>query len=235
MIATGTIRSRDPTWPCPRPAARGSSTRRRGVVFRGAGAIPRGPRVPVTSRGAGAIFILPNGSWVLVSGRILGRVRYHFFTHAEEPPPSQYEPDALLAVWVGPGIAKASRGAQATPADGEADSDVGLEGGALVIGSSARGDVVLSATFVDEEHAGKTVQWIRAMAELMPAIQSRLADQCPAWQGMGVEVSSEGRTLSGRLSNLAPVVRAYRSGACRYSHLGGASSVSVPKVGGARE
>lgn len=156
----------------------------------------------------GALIVLPSGTWVAAAGPITGRVRYHFFSTAADPPPSKYEPDALLAVWVGPGASKLA-------GKGE-DSKLGLEGGALVVRSSARGDVELTATFTDEQHAERAAASVIALAALLPTVRHELANKCPAWDKVEFDLKRDGKTVRGRMSNLPPLVRAYRLGACRY-------------------
>jgi len=107
--------------------------------------LPTGVRVYDFSEGGThvAFFILPSGSWVIATGRIVGRVRYHFFSHGDDPPPVRYEPDALLAMWVGPGVMRLADLAK---------QGGGFEGLSLAIRSSARGDMEASATLVDYSH-----------------------------------------------------------------------------------
>lgn len=170
--------------------------------------LPTGVRVYDFSEGGThvAFFILPSGSWVIATGRIVGRVRYHFFSHANDPPPVRYEPDALLAMWVGPGVMRLADLAK---------QGGGFEGLSLAIRSSARGDMEASATFVDDKHANEAQAAIAAALAELPKAQKALADECPAWQSVRFELRRDGRTLTGRVSNLPPLVRAYRSGACR--------------------
>lgn len=153
-----------------------------------------------------AFFVLPSGAWVLATGRIVGRVRYHLFSHGEDPPPPRYEPDALLAMWAGPGVLRL--GELAKRGDG-------FEGLSLAIRSSKRGDMELAATFVDERRADEAHASLRALLVALPEAQKALADECPAWQEVRFDLERDGRTLTGRLANLPPLVRAYRSGACR--------------------
>lgn len=155
----------------------------------------------------GALVILPSGTWVAVAGPIMGRVRYHFFSTASDPPPSSYEPDALLAVWVGAGATKLAKGGE---------SDLGLVGGGLVVRSSKSGDLELSATFSDEHHAEQATTTALAIAALVPKLRQELANKCPAWEKVDVDLHRDGKTVTGRMSNLPPLVRAYRLGACRY-------------------
>ena len=170
--------------------------------------LPTGVRVYDFSEGGThvAFFILPSGSWVIATGRIVGRVRYHFFSHGDDPPPVRYEPDALLAMWVGPGVMRLADLAK---------QGGGFEGLSLAIRSSARGDMEASATFVDDKHANEAQAAIAAALAELPKAQKALADECPAWQSVRFELRRDGRTLTGRVSNLPPLVRAYRSGACR--------------------
>ena len=170
--------------------------------------LPTGVRVYDFSEGGThvAFFILPSGSWVIATGRIVGRVRYHFFSHGDDPPPVRYEPDALLAMWVGPGVMRLADLAK---------QGGGFEGLSLAIRSSARGDMEASATFVDDKHANEAQAAIAAALAELPKAQKALADECPAWQSVRFELRRDGRKLTGRVSNLPPLVRAYRSGACR--------------------
>ncbi|MCK6535166.1 MAG: hypothetical protein L6Q84_19510 [Polyangiaceae bacterium] len=170
--------------------------------------LPTGVRVYDFSEGGTrvAFFILPSGSWVIATGRIVGRVRYHFFSHGDDPPPVRSEPDALLAMWVGPGVMRLADLAK---------QGGGFEGLSLAIRSSARGDMEASATFVDDKHANDAQAAIAAALAELPKAQKALADECPAWQSVRFELRRDGRTLTGRVSNLPPLVRAYRSGACR--------------------
>lgn len=170
--------------------------------------LPTGVRVYDFSEGGTrvAFFILPSGSWVIATGRIVGRVRYHFFSHGDDPPPVRSEPDALLAMWVGPGVMRLADLAK---------QGGGFEGLSLAIRSSARGDMEASATFVDDKHANDAQAAIAAALAELPKAQKALADECPAWQSVRFELRRDGRTLTGRVSNLPPLVRAYRAGACR--------------------
>lgn len=170
--------------------------------------LPTGVRVYDFSEGGTrvAFFILPSGSWVIATGRIVGRVRYHFFSHGDDPPPVRSEPDALLGMWVGPGVMRLADLAK---------QGGGFEGLSLAIRSSARGDMEASATFVDDKHANDAQAAIAAALAELPKAQKALADECPAWQSVRFELRRDGRTLTGRVSNLPPLVRAYRSGACR--------------------
>lgn len=156
----------------------------------------------------GALVILPSGTWIAVAGPITGRVRYHFFGTSKDPPSSDYEPDALLAVWIGPGMTKLT--------DKKGENDMGLVGGGIVLRSSKSGDVEMSATFVDEKHAERAAATVIALAALVPTLRHELANQCPAWEKVDVDLKRDGKTVTGRLSNLPPLVRAYRLGACRY-------------------
>jgi hypothetical protein len=159
----------------------------------------------------GALVVLPSGTWVGVTGPITGRVRYHFFSTASDPPPSSYEPDALLALWIGPGASKL-----AGKSDKETSSDLGLVGGGIVLRSSKSGDMDLSATFADDAHAERALATVTALAALVPTLRRELTNRCPAWEKVQFDLQRDGKTITGRMSNLPPLVRAYRLGACRY-------------------
>ncbi|MCC6903960.1 MAG: hypothetical protein IT377_33640 [Polyangiaceae bacterium] len=153
-----------------------------------------------------AFFVLPSGSWVIATGRIVGRVRYHFFSHGGDPPAARQEPDALLAMWVGPGV---MRLADFSKRGG------GFEGLSVAVRSSARGDMEASATFIDDKHANEAQAALTELLAELPKAQKALADRCPAWQSVRFEMQRRGRTLTGRVANLPPLIQAYRTGACR--------------------
>jgi len=156
----------------------------------------------------GIFLVLPSGTWVAATGRIVGRVRFHFFSHSADPPPALHEPDAIVAAWAGPGIGRLS------PSTSEETS--GLEGGGLVIRSSARGDLDTIFVFKDEKNAERAMNAVQALLALVPDFKKRLTDKCPLWESVTIELHRDGKAIAGRMSNLPPLIRAYRTGACRY-------------------
>jgi len=161
---------------------------------------------PVSEDSTPVVFyLLPSGSWVIAAGRISGRVRYHLFSHGGDPPPAPSERDALMAMWVGPGAVRLAEVEK---------SAKGFQELSLAIRSSRSGDMELSAKFASEKDAKAALASIQEALKQLPAAQKALADQCPAWEGVRFGLEREGRTLSGRVSNLPPLVRAYRTGAC---------------------
>lgn len=154
-----------------------------------------------------SFFLMPSGTWVIAAGRIAGRVRYHLFSHGEDPPPTPYEPDALLAFWVGPGASRLA---------GVQKHARGFEELSMAIRSSRSGDVEVSVKFGDAKHAREALDSVKDLLAELPRAQKVLADSCPAWERVRFDLVREDRALTGRVSNLPPLVRAYRTGACRY-------------------
>lgn len=153
-----------------------------------------------------ALFVLPSGTWVLAAGRITNRARYHFFSHGEDPREASFEPDALLALWIGKGVTRLSDLGK---------SARGFEELSFALRSSERGDLVLRARFSDEASAEEAHRTATLLLARLPEAQKALADECPAWQSVRLSLDRSGRTLLFQLANLPPLVRAYRTGACR--------------------
>lgn len=156
-------------------------------------------------------FVLPSGTWVIAAGRIVGRVRYQLFSHAEEPPPAPHERDAIVALWIGPG---------ATRLSGVAKHADGFEELSLSVRSSQRGDMELSVQFADDKSAKRALAAADTLLAQLPGAQKALTDRCPAWSEVRIGLERRSRSLTGRLSNLPALVRAYRSGACKYERRG---------------
>ena len=152
-------------------------------------------------------FLMPSGTWVVAAGQIVGRVRYHLFSHAEDRPATPHEPDALLAFWVGPGASRLA---------GLQKHARGFDGLSLAIRSSRSGDVEFRVDFSDAKYAREALDSAKALLAELPRAQKALADRCPAWESVRFDLAREDRALTGRISNLPPLVRAYRTGACRY-------------------
>ncbi|MBK7579684.1 MAG: hypothetical protein IPI67_05685 [Myxococcales bacterium] len=182
----------------------------RGLLSRSPERLPSGVLAYLLSDGAtpAELFVLPSGTWVVAAGRIAGRVRYHLFSHAEDPPPAPNESDAILALWIGPGATRLrSVGKRAA----------GFEELSVIIRSSQRGDMELTVKFTDEKAAKAALAEVQTLLVQLPAAQKELADSCPAWEAVRFGLQRDGRAITGRVSQLPALIRAYRSGACRRS------------------
>ena len=92
----------------------------------------------------------------------------------------------------------------------------GFEELSLAIRSSERGDMAVSVKFAGEKHAKEALAEAQTLLAQLPAVQKALADRCPAWETVRFGLDRDGRALTGRISNLPDLIRAYRTGACRY-------------------
>ncbi|MBL9105351.1 MAG: hypothetical protein JNL82_30710 [Myxococcales bacterium] len=147
----------------------------------------------VESHGVQSALFLVDGSVVLAAGAAVAPTQLHFSRSRELPPPQGAGHRALAGAY------------GRSPALDDLGGYWGRAGSASVVwGAGRRGDIVATATFVDDDSASRATRW----ADELPEVSAEYRRRCPTLGDLVIDVERRHRTVTVRVTGVRAVLEA---------------------------